>query len=816
MRDPKRAVILPALLFAGLLLQSCAAPPPPPGPALYSELRESLEGVDASALAGVKIVLDAGHGGRFAGAIGPSGIREADVNLGVALHLWGLLSDAGADVTLTRSSDRTVAAGDDASLRDDLLARAAIANGTGADVFISIHHNSDLSRDPTMNRIETYHKLSDPGPSLDAARAIHSRLSYNIGETRGATIPGNYLVLRTCEGPAILGEPSYISNPLIESRLREPDAQAIEAAAYFLGLVEYFSKGVPRLRAVEPVQGRVTGPMPIIRVFVDPGRKGGGIDPASVELKLDGEPRLISYDPADSMITCSPDEPMAAGDHEVSIRVVNAGGNWSPTLAFAFSVETEPARLILDVHREGDAIGAGAAGAPIAAGVPIAMEARVYDANMNPVADGTPVHFRCDGPAFPETSLVRSGKALCYILPGPQGSFEIEAACRGAAMGMAADPESRAAAEPGWWAFLRDREDGLPVAGATVSLGGRRLGRTNRDGFVSFAAPADTNGLWRIEAPGYEWRPGESPVLEEAPFSPSSPSPIRVLRLRRSAGGLLHGRVLAIDPEGGGDDRAGQGPSGTDASWVNYEVAAALARLIEASGGRAILTRGRGTGASDVQRLIAAETAEAFRYILISHRPASGGGAWIGHYPGSEAGKSLADAIAAAAGRLIPTDSPERPGGPPTIRENAGYALRQTSSPAVIVNLMPLNDRAAERCMSQPWNAAREAYAIYTGLLEHLAQDAKAGPGELSHGRLTFEIALPGGEPAAGISAALDGCLPLRADGQGKLTLTALSAGTHLLEVAPHGYEAILHEFTWPPEAGGSNVRVELVEAAAR
>jgi N-acetylmuramoyl-L-alanine amidase len=779
--------VLPALLLCGVLASSCGGPPSSqPMPELYTEFRESVEDVDTSVLEGVKIVLDPGHGGRYAGAVGPAGLREADVNLGVALHLWGLLSDAGADVVLTRSSDRAVAKSDEASLRDDLLARSGMANEAGADLFISIHHNSSLSRDPGLNRIETYHKLFDSGPSADAARFLHDHLSFNIGETRGGVFPGNYLVLRSCEGAAVLGEPSFISNPGIESKLMEADVQRMEASAYFLGIVDYFSKGVPRLRRIAPADGKPNGPTPLIELSAEPGGDTG-IAAADVEMLLDGKPVPAEYDPSKGLVRYTPAEPIAGGSHTLEARARNTAGNWSPTVAFTLDIKTEPAHLVLNPQRVEGA----------ADGTPRAIEALVYDANMNPVADGTPVFFQCDRPVFPETTYVRSGSALCYVVAGPTGSFELRAFCGGASMGLAVDPA--AADGETWWVFLHDASDAAPVGGASVSVDGRQMAVSNRDGLVSFSAPAGEDGTWRIAADGYEWAAGGAPRLVESTIDSVPDVPVRVLNLRRAAAGLLAGHTLVLDPEGGGDDRAGQGPSGTDASRINYEVAAALAQMIESAGGRALITRERDGGASDVERLKLSESAGASRYLLISHRPTSKNGApFIGHYPGSSTGAGLAGAIASSSALL-------KGGKLPAVIENANYALRQTSCAAVNLNLMPLSNRSRERLLSQPWNVAREAYAIYAGLLNHLDTE-----GALSGGKIELELALPNGKPARGAAATIDGYLSLMADDRGVVPVTALTPGAHQVEVNLQGYAPAIQEFTWPPHDDDIRVRITL------
>ena len=92
-----------------------------------------------------RIVIDAGHGGHDSGTIGPDGLEEKDVALGVALRLGHLLRQRlGAEVIYTRQSDNYVS----------LEERTAIANKAHADLFLSIHANS--SSDPKVRGVETY------------------------------------------------------------------------------------------------------------------------------------------------------------------------------------------------------------------------------------------------------------------------------------------------------------------------------------------------------------------------------------------------------------------------------------------------------------------------------------------------------------------------------------------------------------------------------------------------------------------------------------------------------------------------------------
>ncbi|PLX80352.1 MAG: N-acetylmuramoyl-L-alanine amidase [Desulfuromonas sp.] len=93
-----------------------------------------------------RIVVDAGHGGKDPGAVGPGGTREKDVTLAMAKALGRELeSQLGCEVILTRSGDTFL----------ELPERTAIANKVGADLFISIHANANKNR--SARGIETYY-----------------------------------------------------------------------------------------------------------------------------------------------------------------------------------------------------------------------------------------------------------------------------------------------------------------------------------------------------------------------------------------------------------------------------------------------------------------------------------------------------------------------------------------------------------------------------------------------------------------------------------------------------------------------------------
>lgn len=94
------------------------------------------------------IVLDAGHGGKDAGAVGKNKLYEKNVVLNIALEAGKILKNRGYKVYYTRSSDKFI----------NLRNRTSFANEKKADIFISIHANAapNEKKAKEMQGIETY------------------------------------------------------------------------------------------------------------------------------------------------------------------------------------------------------------------------------------------------------------------------------------------------------------------------------------------------------------------------------------------------------------------------------------------------------------------------------------------------------------------------------------------------------------------------------------------------------------------------------------------------------------------------------------
>ncbi|MBR1443901.1 MAG: N-acetylmuramoyl-L-alanine amidase [Firmicutes bacterium] len=148
----------------------------------------------------MKIFIDAGHGGTNPGAVSATGLREADVNLEVALDLGKILTSWGYDVNYSRTDNITVS----------LAERAKLANEWGADYFVSIHCNSN--ENPIYGGTETFYYRKGIRAEV-LAKTVNNALVRQIGLKDLGTATANFAVLRLTRMPAILVELAFLSNP---------------------------------------------------------------------------------------------------------------------------------------------------------------------------------------------------------------------------------------------------------------------------------------------------------------------------------------------------------------------------------------------------------------------------------------------------------------------------------------------------------------------------------------------------------------------------------------------------------------------------
>jgi N-acetylmuramoyl-L-alanine amidase len=179
-------------------------------------------------LRGRLIAVDPGH--PPGGATGPTGLREAEANLGIALELQRLLTAAGARVLMTRSTDTIV----------DLWPRVRMAERANADVLVSIHNNAlpDGINPFVNNGTSVYYNQPR---SVPLARAIQSELLRRLGLRDLGVGRGDLALVRGTWMPSVLTEGMFMTLPDQEFALRSPQGRRLYAQAVADGLRRYLA-----------------------------------------------------------------------------------------------------------------------------------------------------------------------------------------------------------------------------------------------------------------------------------------------------------------------------------------------------------------------------------------------------------------------------------------------------------------------------------------------------------------------------------------------------------------------------------------------
>jgi N-acetylmuramoyl-L-alanine amidase len=219
------------------------------------------------------IVLDAGHGGKDAGAIGTNGYMEKQATLAIVLKLGKLIEKElpGVKVVYTRNDDRFI----------ELYRRGEIANEKKGKLFISIHCNSTPQKPSNATGFTSYilrpgktdqairvaarenavisyekeraryHDLTDEDFILTSmarsqdvkfsekfAALVQQELKKTLKIKNDGVSQAGFLVLIGAAMPNALIETGFISNPKEESLLKSETGQA----NYARGIVEAIKK----------------------------------------------------------------------------------------------------------------------------------------------------------------------------------------------------------------------------------------------------------------------------------------------------------------------------------------------------------------------------------------------------------------------------------------------------------------------------------------------------------------------------------------------------------------------------------------------
>ena len=190
-------------------------------------------------LKGRVIVIDPGHGGSDSGAIGPTGVMEKSITLRVGNELRRLLTQEGAAVYMTRSTDKEVSPKrSKATDIEELQARCDVANQKNADIFVSIHMDS-FTNAAAKGTTGYYYSLGNKRSRILADK-IRAGVIDQLGTQSRGTQSSNFYVVKHTDMPATLVELAFISNKNEEQLMNSEDGIKKAAQGIADGIADYF------------------------------------------------------------------------------------------------------------------------------------------------------------------------------------------------------------------------------------------------------------------------------------------------------------------------------------------------------------------------------------------------------------------------------------------------------------------------------------------------------------------------------------------------------------------------------------------------
>lgn len=753
-------------------------------------------------LEGIKICLDPGHGGQAYlpnYKRGPTGLREAEANLRVALHLRDFLTQAGAIVFMTRTDDSFVSIPD----------RSEIANKNAVDFFISIHHNS--FSDPETNYTSTwYHQDADDSrASLDLARYVQQSVADALRLPQfpptglysdRLVIPSGFGVLRQTKRPAILCEASFYSNPEEEQRLKKESYNKREAYGYFIGIARYVAAGFPKgILLNPPPESSIETKSPRIEIRVADGLHERGawmlkrqqIFSDSIRVKLDGVIVSHQYLRAKDLIVITPPKPLSNGVHFVETNLVNYYGNHSPPNNEWFKVAPPAAKLKLQAWTKT---------LPPDGASYIGITATALDKEGLPIADNEPIHAQTSLGRLAETNRAsKNGETRFYLHTDAAQSG------RGIAQVKVTYKEKSEVIAIRFQKIRGGIVQGSvrSVSGSVIADAAVQLVRTktvttttNPDGHFFFNNISPGSIILNVSKTGYY-------NLQLKTNAISNSAQLLQPQLHPIADGTLIGEVFVLDARYGGSERGTPIIDSTAPADLNLAVVKALQEMLELAGASVYLVREKDEKIPVSKRV---KTINAVKhdgyYLRIDH------GAWVAGepsivatgYPGNQVAENYLKTILEGVNAALFQTSIE------TFGDEESPEIRSTNKIALALEIRSINHPHIHESVDAPALIAQKAYAIFLGTWKFLknAQLVNKGLNPATTGEVSLQkeveirvVDAVSQQPVSGARIALDDTFPLVTNQAGKAVFH---------EVHPRSYRIVIEAAGYTHQAIESNL----------
>lgn len=195
---------------------------------------------------GMRIVVDAGHGGVDGGVSGiASGVKESDINLAISYCVKEKLEDLGFTVTMTRKTEGGLyGAPTKGFKRRDMERRKEIIEKTAPALVLSVHQNFYPSR--SVRGGQVFYN-TDNEKSVLLGKSIQTGLN-ELYQTAGVKArvakAGEYFMLQCTSYPTVIVECGFLSNAADETLLCSDGWKNRLAEHIAAGVMKYLSGSV--------------------------------------------------------------------------------------------------------------------------------------------------------------------------------------------------------------------------------------------------------------------------------------------------------------------------------------------------------------------------------------------------------------------------------------------------------------------------------------------------------------------------------------------------------------------------------------------
>lgn len=171
----------------------------------------------------MKICINAGHcPGLDSGAVGATGVQEAEVSRDIGQLVTSYLQRVGYDILFVQENE--------------LYQITDASNQFGADLFVSIHCNSAVNKEAKGTETFCFSEFGDGGK---LARCIQNQIISTMGTVDRGVKTDRFYVLKHTDCPAALVECAFISNADDEALLASDTGKDKFAKAIAVGISNY-------------------------------------------------------------------------------------------------------------------------------------------------------------------------------------------------------------------------------------------------------------------------------------------------------------------------------------------------------------------------------------------------------------------------------------------------------------------------------------------------------------------------------------------------------------------------------------------------